>query len=170
MPRPPGSPPPAAAATYQIADASGEVYGDGNPRLCPTEYTDDNPLTGVPTLAAKTAASWSYSTTPPEYIWGFKVTILGKDAESEEWSPVKNGNGVLLRTYTMGMDGGVQYPGLSGSYTLTFANMVDEDGNAAVPDLSAGTSVISKWKIQVSVINVDGVESSIKESAELTNT
>lgn len=145
------------------------MYGDGNPRLCPTPYTDDNPLSAPPVLVSEASATWSYTATAPKYIWGFKVTILGKDAESEEWSPVKNGNGVLLRTYTLGMDGGAQPTALSGSYALDLTTMVDENGASAAPDLTAASDVISAWKIQVSVINVDGVESSMQESTELVN-
>ena len=47
------------------------MYGDGEPHLCPTGLTSDV-QPGSLTLTA-TTATWSYTISQPDYIWGFKV-------------------------------------------------------------------------------------------------
>lgn len=54
----------------------------------------------------------------------------------------------------------------SGSCTLDFAQIATE--RLSAPDLDVPPSVISKFKVEVSVYNMDGVESS-KRSAILNN-
>ena len=52
------------------------MYGDGEPHLCPTGLTSDV-QPGSLTLTA-TTATWSYTISQPDYIWGFKVRRTGK--------------------------------------------------------------------------------------------
>lgn len=147
------------------------MYEGDNPWLCPVAYTDDNPASSPTLDSGKTKATWTYQFTKPAWIWGFKLTIWVRDKASGEWSPVDNGSGVLLRVYTLGLDGGVKAPGLagpdgSGGYELTLASVVDADGNPAPIDLSQYTSAdYDKFKVEVAVVNVDGVESSSVETA-----
>ena len=69
---PPVSPFPFAAATYQVADASGVVYGDGEPHLCPTDMSTDVTPSSLGLTPA--TATWTYAISKPDYIWGFKVS------------------------------------------------------------------------------------------------
>lgn len=100
-----------------------------------------------------------------------QVTIEVKDKEADEYSPVGNGNGILLRAYTYGMDGGEQAPGLveaSGVWTLTFANMdLNLDGSATTDDIISALSTTnypaadySMFRLSVSIIGIDNVENS----------
>lgn len=68
------STPAAAAATYQVADANGVVYGDGEPHLCPTTYTADVQASALGLTSA--TATWTHTITKPNWIWGFKVRRL----------------------------------------------------------------------------------------------
>lgn len=47
------------------------VYGDGEPHLCPTGFTDDVQASALGLTS--TTATWTYAITKPDYIWGFKV-------------------------------------------------------------------------------------------------
>lgn len=62
-------PPYAADATYQIADATGVMYGDGEPRLCPAFATADTQPDNLD--LTETTASWQWAR--GFRIWGFKV-------------------------------------------------------------------------------------------------
>ena len=106
-------------------------------------------------------------TVAAQKIWGFKVTIWAKDVDTAEWNPVDGWNAVLLRTYTDGGDGfttvdaGITGAGTT-SVTLTWANF-----DITPPDLTAASTVVSDWKVDVAVVNLDGVESTVKTSNEL---
>lgn len=177
-----------ADASYQVVDANGNTYGDGNPRLCPTYVVSDNPPTfrtdstaWTTTAATKeNVLSWTYPATTASkevYVWGFKLTILAKDAESEEFSPLDGWNGALLRTYIDGEDGfkdvNVKNQGLVcdtqaasnvAGCVLTFSDVTDGIKPASgltVPPFNQPTTEISKFRFELMVINLNGVASSM---------
>ena len=142
------------------------MYTNDNPRLCPTPgINDNNPVTSV-TWTGETSVAIAYDDS--KLIWGFKVTIYGQDTEGGEWTPIPNWNAVLLRTYTKGGDdfasGDVTAEGLvlgSGTATWTLGS-ITADRLLPQPDLTAATSLISNWRAEVQVVNLDGVESTPK--------
>jgi hypothetical protein len=127
---------------------------------------------------SKTAPTWTYTKPANTYIWGYKVTIWGQDREGETWSPLPNWNAVLLRTYILGLDDfgsterGAQglvcagTGGEAGACTLTFAN-IQASSNLVAPNFDI--YAISNLKIEVAVVNLDGVESTSKTSGVLAN-
>ena len=150
------------------------MFNDDNPRLCPTEFTDNNPPTAA--TMSKTAPTWTYLVPDDTYIWGYEVTIWAQDTEGETWSPLPNWNAVLLRTYILGDDswaaGDVSAQGLAcvagtGVCTLTFASITSSRLVTPVP-FPANTD-ISNLKIEVAVVNLNGVESTTFESAAIAN-
>lgn len=153
-----------ADATYQVMDSGSEVYGNENPRLCPTKYTDDNPVTSA-TLTSGSAA-WVYPAGMSETtdIWGFRVNIEVKDREGETWGPVDNWNPVYVRTYTGSDDGFASMSGVvcgSQTCTITFSGFT-----ATAPTPVYGFEG-SHARLSVYTVNLDGVESSAVVSAEL---
>lgn len=91
-----------------------------------------------------------------------QVTIEVRDKESQVYTPVKNGNGVLLRVYELGSDGGKKPTALTKSgniYTLAFTTM-----DAAIAALTNTANYLvadyDSFRLSVAVIGIDGVENS----------
>lgn len=141
------------------------MYTGDNPRLCPTAFaTDNKPLT-VTFPTGRATVTITYATTGP--IWGFKVTFWGQDAEGGEWTPLVNWNAQLVRTYTDGGDGfgssDVTAQGLvcgSGSCVMTINNIADPYVKPVFG------SEYSAFKVEVAVVNLDGVDSTTKTALE----
>lgn len=94
------------------------------------------------------------------------MTIYAQDTEGGLWSALEHWNAVLLRVYTHGGDAfgpsDITAEGLSGetSNTVTWSLAgVAAPRLLPLPDLSAAPSVVSTWRLEVSVVNLDGVES-----------
>lgn len=89
-----------------------------------------------------------------------------------------NGNGMLLRAYAYGQDGGAVAPGLavaSGVWTLTFASMdLNLDGSATTTDKISAldttnypTTDYDSFRLSVSIIGIDNVENTAKVYEEV---
>lgn len=86
---------------------------------------------------------------------------------------MKNGNGMLLRVYTEGLDGGELAAGLvrgtGADWTLTFADMdLNLDGSATTDDIiddlttaNYPANLYDAFRLSVSVITMDNVENSV---------
>lgn len=116
-----------------------------------------------------------YPVSHSPHIWGFRVALFAWDTEGAEWASGAGGwASVPLRTYTHGEDGfgaaEVAAQGLActddGACTLTFVDM-QVDG-LGLPDFSAAPADVSKWRFDVTTINLDNTESA-KVSATLAN-
>ena len=103
--------------------------------------------------------------------FALQVTVEVRDQESGEYSPVANGNSVLLRVYTLGMDRSSGAPGLAVNagtnvWTLTFANMdINLDGSATTDDHIAALSTANyptadydSFRLSVAIVGIDNVE------------
>lgn len=124
--------------------------------------------------AASCSVTWTYTSTAGQYIWGFKITIWGRDREGKTWAPLDNWNAVLLRVYTeistqdafdataVTAEGLTACTSTGGTCVLTFGSIT----SLTAPDFTTNYQ-IDRVKFDVSTINLDFVESSIKTSGEL---
>lgn len=116
-------------------------------------------------FASKEKAHWHYPTMHKDHIWGFRLSIFAWETESEEWVTVPSWASVLIRTYTLAEDGftdaDVAEEGVecdeNGQCTLTFADIKVEGLDP--PSLDAPPDEVGKWRLEVSVLNLDMTES-----------
>lgn len=160
-------------SSYQVTDDTLVSYSGENPAVCPTPE-NDNPPSSV-TFTSTQKLQWQYPASHMPHLWGFRVALFAWDADGGEWVSASGGwASVALRTYTLGEDGfgatQLAAQGLActagGACTLTFADMQVEGLGA--PDFSAPRAEVSKWRFDVTSINLDNTESA-KVSATLAN-
>lgn len=135
-----------ADLSYSIESDDGEDFDSENPWFCPGPSADNPPTFLTHNLDASNIRIWWRQAATPHLVFGYRFSLCSVNPDTEECSPIPAFTGKVLQVFG-GLGAGMRTFGTGPNIFIEL-------------DTGIPTTDFTQYRMELSTLNMDGVESS----------